>query len=49
MIWEAQQSYFEHPIQKMYPAVKFIKSDQPALNFFDWLTELIICERRSSS
>ena len=31
IIREAQKSYLEHPVQKMYSAVKFIRSDQPAL------------------
>jgi hypothetical protein len=31
IIREAQKSYLEHPAQKMYSAIKFIRSDQPAL------------------
>jgi hypothetical protein len=33
IIREGQKSYLENPLQKMYSAVKFIKSDQPALKF----------------
>ena len=33
IIREGQKSYLENPVQKMYSAVKFIKSDQPALKF----------------
>ena len=33
IIREGHKSYLVHPVQKMYSAVKFIKSDQPVLKF----------------